>query len=100
MSKVELSEQIRWIESTIKKNVSLHLLLSDSKILLESIKQLQAENEAMRKDAARYQWIKTGFSPLGLEMSGNHAWQYRVNPSKLNGANIDEAIDKAMEQTK
>jgi hypothetical protein len=91
MNKIELSEQIRWIESTIKKNVSLHLLLSDSKILLESIKQLQAENEAMRKDAARYQWIRD------MHQYTNRGWEI---VREVDREEWDEAIDEAMEQTK
>lgn len=65
--------------------------------MAKELLRLHAEAEGLRKDAARYRWLKTGFSPMGLDMSGNHSWQSRINPSTLRGANIDEAIDSAMQ---
>jgi hypothetical protein len=52
--------------------------------------------EQLEKDAARYRFISAGFTPMGLDMSGNHPWVCRVSPSRLKGPTLDAAIDSAM----
>lgn len=54
-----------------------------------------AEIERLRADAARYQFLRADFSPMGLNIDGNHAWAYRRNAT-LKGPNLDSAIDAAM----
>ena len=46
------------------------------------------------KDAERYRWLKQDFSPMGLDIDGNHYWVYRRNAS-LRGNGLDAAIDAA-----
>jgi len=53
---------------------------------------------AMEKDAMRYRWLRQDFSPMGLNIDGNHAWVYRRNFS-LKGPTLDAAIDAAMKET-
>jgi len=45
-------------------------------------------------DAERYRYLRAGFSPMGLNIDGNHAWAYRRNAT-LKGPNLDAAIDAA-----
>ncbi len=54
-----------------------------------------AELESLRRDAERYRWLRDDFSPMGLNIDGNHAWAYRRNAT-LKGPNLDAAIDAAM----
>jgi hypothetical protein len=53
---------------------------------------LDLKQEAQAK---RYQFLRTDFSPMGLNIDGNHAWAYRRN-AMLKGPSLDEAIDVAM----
>ncbi len=53
---------------------------------------LELEQEAQAK---RYQFLRDDFSPMGLNIDGNHAWEYRRNAT-LKGPSLDEAIDAAM----
>ncbi len=53
---------------------------------------LDLKHEAQAK---RYQFLRNDFSPLGLNIDGNHAWVYRRN-AMLKGPSLDEAIDIAM----
>jgi hypothetical protein len=55
----------------------------------------RAQAEANAKDAERYQFLRDDFSPMGLDIDGNHAWAYRRNAT-LKGPNLDAAIDAAM----
>jgi hypothetical protein len=48
----------------------------------------------LRKDAERYQFLRGDFSPMGLNIDGNHAWAYRRNAT-LKGPSLDAAIDAA-----
>lgn len=64
--------------------------------------QLRAEVERMRKDAARYQWLRARAStaPSGgseYDLPAVDAWNYRPGP-QLNEQfkSLDEAIDAAM----
>jgi hypothetical protein len=53
---------------------------------------LDLEKEAQ---ATRYQFLRNDFSPMGLNIDGNHAWSYRRNAT-LKGPSLDSAIDAAM----
>ena len=55
----------------------------------------QTELETLRKDAARYAFLRSDFSPMGLDANANHSWAYRRNFT-LRGPNLDAAIDAAM----
>jgi hypothetical protein len=45
-------------------------------------------------DANRYRFLRADFSPMGLNIDGNHAWAYRRNAT-LKGPTLDAAIDAA-----
>ena len=47
-------------------------------------------------DAQMLDWLIESFSPMGLNIDGNHAWQWRGSPARLRGANMREAIRAAM----
>jgi hypothetical protein len=47
------------------------------------------------KDAERYRFLRKDFSPMGLNIDGNHAWAYRRNAT-LKGPTLDAAIDAAI----
>lgn len=47
------------------------------------------------KDAERYRFLRSDFSPMGLDIDCNHAWAYRRNAT-LKGPNLDAAIDAAL----
>lgn len=53
---------------------------------------------ALAADAERYRFLRQDFSPIGLNIDGNHAWAYRRNAT-LKGPNLDAAIDAAMEKS-
>jgi len=55
------------------------------------------ERDRLRQDAMRYDFLRQDFSPMGLNIDGNHAWVYRRNLS-LKGPNLDAAIDAAMKE--
>ena len=46
--------------------------------------------------AIRYRFLCSQFSPMGLNIDGNHAWQWRGSPDKLRGATMDAAIAAAI----
>ncbi len=60
----------------------------------EELTRLRAEVEALRADAERYKFLRDDFSPMGMNINGNHAWAYRRNAT-LKGPNLDAAIDAA-----
>lgn len=47
-------------------------------------------------EAKRYRFLRGDFSPMGLNIDGNHAWAYRRNAT-LKGPNLDAALDAAMQ---
>ena len=47
------------------------------------------------EDAERYAHIKVQFSPMSLDINGQHSWMWRGDPSSLKGPNIDVAVDAA-----
>lgn len=55
----------------------------------------KAEAEQNALDAARYRFLRHDFSPMGVNIDGNHAWAYRRNAT-LKGPNLDAAIDAAI----
>jgi hypothetical protein len=55
----------------------------------------RAQIEQLRKEAERYQFLRDDFSPMGVNIDGNHAWAYRRNAT-LKGPNLDAAIDAAI----
>lgn len=64
----------------------------------EKRKQLQAENEQLRKDAERYRYIKT-LGKLGADEGGLYFAMGMRDKEKL--ANLlDTYLDKAMAETK
>jgi hypothetical protein len=50
------------------------------------------------QDARRYRYLKSFCSPMGLDANNNHLWTCRINPSRMRGASVDEALDAAMER--
>jgi hypothetical protein len=58
-------------------------------------REYRDEADALRKDAERYRFLCGDFSPMGLNIDGNHAWAYRRNAT-LKGPSLDAAIDAAM----
>lgn len=61
----------------------------------DEIERLRAELESLRSAAVRYWFLRDDFSPIGVNIDGNHAWAYRRNAT-LKGPNLDAAIDAAM----
>lgn len=55
----------------------------------------EAEAKRNELDAARYRFLRGDFSPMGLNIDGNHAWAYRRNAT-LKGSTLDAAIDAAI----
>jgi len=55
----------------------------------------EAEAKRNEMEAARYRFLRSDFSPMGLSIDGNHAWAYRRNAT-LKGPNLDAAIDAAI----
>ena len=85
--------------------VELSQLRSQLESECEANSQLTAENEAMRKDAARYQWLR--HLPTGM-LTVNEFFLVTLAVRSKNGFShnsarhetLDEAIDKAMSQAK
>jgi hypothetical protein len=59
--------------------------------------ELRAQVEALQADAERYRFLEADFSPMGLNIDGNHAWAYRRNAS-LKGPTLSAAIDTARKE--
>lgn len=57
--------------------------------------ELKRSNEALELDAARYRFLESDFSPMGLNIDGNNAWAYRRNAT-LKGPTLKAAIDAAL----
>ena len=55
----------------------------------------EAEAKRNEMEAARYRFLRRDFSPMSLNIDGNHAWAYRRNAT-LKGPNLDAAIDAAI----
>lgn len=70
--------------------------------LLDDVEALQAECEKLRKDAARYQWLKhhaiKGSYDSDWEFPLVDAWEYRPgSEANVEHETLDDAIDAAME---
>jgi hypothetical protein len=61
----------------------------------EALREAVAVYAAEGKDAERYHFLRDDFSPIGLNIDGNHAWAYRRNAT-LKGPTLDAAIDAAI----
>ena len=57
---------------------------------------LSMEFAELLADAERWAHIKTGFSPMGLNIDGLHSWTWRGYHLLDRGPNIDHAVDAAM----
>lgn len=71
----------------------------DPSTALERIKALESENEALRKDAGRYRWLRRSNSSDDFPYVARDMWNFRgrfVTKTLRNSA-ADKAIDKAME---
>ncbi|WP_217706418.1 hypothetical protein [Pseudomonas aeruginosa] len=68
------------------------------KVLDEKCDRLKAENEALRKDAERYRFLKDQghFRAMGIDMGGNHSWT-GMGRNVGCGPTVDEAIDAAID---
>jgi hypothetical protein len=63
---------------------------------IEQLQAKDAEIEQCRKDAARYQWLKSRhFKIWSPDMGGNHVWSGIGRPIGT-GPTLDAAIDKAL----
>ena len=51
--------------------------------------------DAQRKDAENYRFLRSDFSPMGVNIDGRHAWVYRRNATLI-GPTLDDAIAAAM----
>lgn len=63
--------------------------------LMQEAHELRVRVAELDKDAARYRFLEADFSPMGLDIDGNHVWAYRRNAS-LKGPTLSDAIDAAM----
>jgi hypothetical protein len=73
----------------------------DMRVAADELDRLQAENEALRKDAERYRWLRNGYDHCddGLPYAVRHAqndWGKWVTPVIVDEA-LDAAIDTARE---
>ena len=59
------------------------------------VEPLYAAPSADAQDAARYRFLKADFSPMGMNIDGQHSWAYRRNAT-LKGPTLDAAIDAAI----
>ena len=59
----------------------------------DELTALRAQVEALRKDAACFKAIEHDFSPMGMDINGNHAWVYRRNLT-LKGPTLRDALLK------
>jgi len=69
--------------------------INDAIVITRENTQLRAQVAVLERDAARYRFLKSDFSPMGLNIDGNHAWAYRRNLS-LKGPSLGAAIDAAI----
>jgi hypothetical protein len=59
---------------------------------------LRNHAEELVRDARRFAYLESFFSPMGLDANGNHPWMCRSNPARLRGPNLRAAIDAAIAQ--
>lgn len=89
----DLVERLRkWADDTGPGPFSHHRRIQEE--AADELTRLRAEVEALRADAERYKFLRDDFSPMGMNINGNHAWAYRRNAT-LKGPNLDAAIDAA-----
>lgn len=48
----------------------------------DRIAQLTERIAELESDAARYLYLKTMFSPMGINIDGNHTWTFLFNDEK------------------
>ena len=70
-------------------------LLSERERLTLLAKEERRKAGKALEDAERYAHIKVQFSPMSLDINGQHSWMWRGDPSSLKGPNIDVAVDAA-----
>lgn len=86
----EWDNKTNWVSRTIKvKELGIHR----GDILKARIDALTAENEALRKNSDRYQWLRDISEPLHQFYLSTPIWLTGVKFSK---ENVDSTIDKAI----
>lgn len=65
--------------------------------LAEKCAALEAERDALRRDAERYVWLRKRFRVFGLNIDGQHHWCPTGEVGRIQGPTLDAAIDAAME---
>ena len=68
--------------------------------LVEQVKVLTAERDALKEDTARYKFMKTLSRACSLDMNGMYSWSCQIMRNDIRGATLDEAIDNAMKAAK
>jgi hypothetical protein len=68
------------------------------KALLDALEAAEAENERLRKDAARYRWLRRSNSNDDLPYVARDCWTSwgKLVTRELRNSSADKAIDKAM----
>lgn len=64
----------------------------DNRVVM--IDRLLEQIAVLQKDAARYQWLKSNFRVMSLDMGGNHTW---TQARMFQGPSVDEGIDRIIE---
>jgi hypothetical protein len=96
--KPSMTSGLAWWEHPDNECVLAAIQIGDALIVFDEPEAIAAWNRrADARDAERYRWLRKDFSPMGLNIDGNHAWAYRRNIA-LKGPTLDAAIDAATEK--
>lgn len=98
MSNTPRSDQ-EWVNSYCEHDQGTVAMYHFAQKLELELASMTAERDALllelTKVKQRYEWLKGLFSPMSLNIDGNHSWVCRGTISRLKGPNMDEAIDNA-----
>jgi hypothetical protein len=64
--------------------------------LKATITTLVQERDALKQDAARYQFVKSLSRASSANIDGNHSWTCNLWIGAIRGPNLDAALDAAM----
>lgn len=90
----EWHEKTKWVNVTVRaKELGIHR----ADILKARIDALTAENETLRKNSDRYEWLRDNSEPLHQFYLSTPIWLTGV---KFNKDNVDSTIDTAIKRLK
>lgn len=94
--------EIERLKEQLKTETAMHESWQNEHLLVDGdqcrqIRELEAKCDALRKDAKRWQVIKTLFRVMSPDIDGNHTW-VQSHYGTLRGGNMNQAVDNLIKQ--